>query len=287
VLLNGVRHDTRLTATVGEVLQRREVTFTTCDKSNGRPELRLSGGRCTLDVLASKDFVPTEVKLTKVGIDNTAVTPTKQVDIWRPNPAELTLEVPSADEPSVLTVAQNYSNGWEAYDSTGRKLVPIRIGGWQQGWLLPSGPEQVVTARFLPDRSYRAGLLVGLFGFLLVAALAIFARRRSRHRAHRLKEARRLGPWVATGLAVAAGTFIAGWVGLAATAVAAVLAWYLQGRKPVLLGVVAGVVLLGGGIAAAQAWPDGDAGLNSGVVQASVLFGCALALLSRPTGDTS
>ncbi|MEU0093392.1 alpha-(1-_3)-arabinofuranosyltransferase [Kribbella sp. NPDC006257] len=280
--VNGVRHDTRLTATVRDVLQRREVSFTTC-----RSDLQLPAGRGTLDVLASKDFVPTEVKLTRTGLDNKAVTPTKQVDIWRPNPAELTLEVPSADEPSVLTVAQNYSDGWEAYDSSGHKLAPIRIGGWQQGWLLPSGPEQVVTARFLPDRTYRAGLLVGLLSLLSVAALAIFSRRRSRHSSHRLKESRRIGPWLATVLAVATGVFIAGWVGLAATAVAAVLAWYLKGRKPLLIGLAAGVVLLGGAIAAAQPWPAGAAGLDSGVVQASVLFGCALVLLSKPTGDTS
>ncbi|QNE22310.1 DUF3367 domain-containing protein [Kribbella qitaiheensis] len=285
VEVNGVRHATQLRATVGDVVQRREVTFTTCGK--GSREVELPAGRATLDVFASKDFVPVGLRLTKVGMDNTAVTPTKQVDIWRPNPAELRLEVPAADEPSVLTVAQNYSDGWEAYDSSGRKLAPIRIGGWRQGWLLPSGPEQVVTARFLPDRNYRAGLLVGLFGLLSVAALAIFSRRRFRHSGHRMKESRRLGPWLATGLALLAGTFIAGWVGLAATAGAAVLAWYLRGRKPLLIGLTAGVVLVGGAIAAAQPWPDGDAGLTSGVVQASVLFGCALALLSRPTGDTS
>ncbi|TDU86726.1 arabinofuranan 3-O-arabinosyltransferase [Kribbella voronezhensis] len=287
VEVNGVHHTTKLTATVRDVLQRRKVTFTTCDKGTGRPALQLPAGRATVDVLAGKDFVPVQVKLTKPGLATTAVTPTKHVDIWRPNPAELTLEVPSADEPSVLTLAQNYSDGWEAYDGSGRKLVPIRIGGWQQGWLLPSGPEQVVTARFLPDRSYRAGLLVGLVSLLSVAALAIFARRRSRQSAHRLKEGRRLGPWLATALAILAGTFVAGWIGLAATAVAAVLAWYLRGRKPVLIGTAAAVVLAGGVIAAAQPWPDDAAGLTSGVVQASVLFGCALALLSRPTGDTS
>ena len=102
-----------------------------------------------------------------------------------------------------------------------------------------------------------------------------------------MKESRRIGPWLATILAVATGVFITGWVGLAATAVAAVLAWYLKGRKPLLIGLAAGVVLLGGVIAAAQPWPDGQRAWTSGVVQASVLFGCALVLLSRPTGDTS
>ena len=151
-----------------------------------------------MDVAAGKDFVPVEAAFTKAGFGKSAVTPVKGVDVWRPNPAELTLEVPPADEQSVLTVAQNYSEGWEAYDSSGHKLVPIRIGGWQQGWLLPAGPEQVVTARFMPDRSYRAGLLVGLLGLLSVATLAVFSRRRSRHSGHRLREASRIAPWLAT-----------------------------------------------------------------------------------------
>jgi arabinofuranan 3-O-arabinosyltransferase len=280
---DGVPAPTKLDATVRDVLQRRPVSFTTCQGES----VSLQAGRHTVDVLASKDFVPVEVKLTKAGFGDTAITPVKGVNVWRPNPATLTVEVPQADEKSVLTVAQNYSTGWEAYDSSGRKLTPVRIGGWQQGWLIPAGPEQVVTARFLPDRNYRAGLLVGLVAFLGVVALALGSRRRSRHSGHRLKEAHRLSPWVVSVLAVVAGTFMSGWIGLGATVIAALLAWFLDGRRFVLIAVVAVVVVVGTVVAAVQPWPAGGAGLTSGFVQASVLFGCALALLSRPTGETS
>jgi arabinofuranan 3-O-arabinosyltransferase len=207
------------------------------------------------------------------------------VEVWRSNPAELTVEVPAADEQSVLTIAQNYNEGWEAYDGSGRKLTPIRVGGWQQGWVLPEGTEQVVTARFMPDRTYRAGLLVGLLALLGVVAMAVFFRRRSRHSGHRLREGRYVGPWVAAVLGLAAGVFMSGWIGLVAVAVAAACTWFLSGR--LVIAVAAGVVLVGALIAAAQPWLDGGAGVTSGVVQASILFGCALALLSRPTGETS
>ncbi|MEV8371933.1 DUF3367 domain-containing protein [Kribbella sp. NPDC056861] len=283
VRVDGVDLPTRLTGTVRDILQRRPVTFSLCQQST----LRLPLGRHTVDVLASPDFVPVELRLTRPGFAATAVSPVKSVDVWRGTPASMTLEVPQADEQSVLTVGQNFSPGWEAYDSSGRKLAPLRIGGWQQGWILPAGPEQVVTARFTPDRDYRAGLLVGLVTFLGVAGLAIFSRRRSRSTAHRLREARRVGPWIASVLAVAAGTFMAGWIGLAATLVAAVLAWFLDGRRLELIAVVVGVVLLGSLVAAVQPWPAGGAGLTSGLVQSSILFGCALALLSRPTPETS
>ncbi|WBQ02381.1 alpha-(1-_3)-arabinofuranosyltransferase [Kribbella sp. CA-293567] len=282
VRVDGVDLPTKLTGTVRDVLQRRPVGFTLC-KQNA---VRLPAGRHTLDILASADFVPVEVKLIRPGFAATP-TPVKSVDVWRATPASLTLEVPQADEQSVLTVAQNFSTGWEAYDSSGRKLAPLRVGGWQQGWILPAGPEQVVTARFTPDRDYRAGLLVGLVTFLGVAGLAIFSRRRSRHTGHRLREAGRMAPWLASVLAVAAGTFIAGWIGLAATLAAALLAWLLTGRRFELIAVVVGVVLLGSLVAAVQPWPDGGTGLTSGFVQSSILFGCALALLSRPTPETS
>jgi arabinofuranan 3-O-arabinosyltransferase len=214
------------------------------------------------------------------------VTPVQSVEVWRPNPAELTTEVPAADEQSVLTVAQNYNEGWEAYDGSGHKLMPIRIGGWQQGWVLPAGPEQVVTARFMPDRTYQAGLLVGLLGLLTVLGMAVFfRRRRSRHSGHRLREGRTVGPWAALGIGLAAGWFMSGWIGLAAVAVAAVCSWLLSTR--VVLVVVAAVVTLGTLVAVAQPWPDGRAGVTSGVVQASILFACALALLSASTGETS
>ncbi|ADB32160.1 coagulation factor 5/8 type domain protein [Kribbella flavida DSM 17836] len=283
VRIDGVPAATKVDATMRDVLQRRPVKYALCQQ----PSVALQGGRHTVDVVASQDFVPVDAKFTRTDAPRIATDPAKGVNVWRPNPAALTLEVPPVAVPSVLTVAQNFSSGWEAYDSTGRKLVPIRIGGWQQGWLLPAGPEQVVTARFAPDRDYRAGLLVGLWGLVFVAGFAVFSRRRSRHAGHSLRELGRLGPWPASVLMVLAGTFLAGWLGLAVTVLAAVLAWLLAGRRIALTATVVGVVLAGTAVAALQPWPDGGAGLTSGFVQGSVLLGVALAVLSRPAGETS
>jgi arabinofuranan 3-O-arabinosyltransferase len=282
--VDGVPADTEVKATVRDVLQRRPVTFTTCGEHTAVP---LQAGRHNVDALAGGGFVPVALTLTRSGFARAAVTPVKNVEVWRPNAAGLAIEVPAAEEQSVLTVAQNYSDGWEAYDGTGHKLVPIRISGWQQGWLLPAGAEQVVTARFMPDRTYRAGLLVGLVAMLSVLALAVFFRRGSRYSGHRLREARRVGPWVAVVFGLAAGTFMSSWIGLGAVVVATACSWFLSDRRIVLLAVTVGAVLVGTLVAAVQPWPAGGAGLTSGVVQASVLFGCALALLSRPTGETS
>jgi uncharacterized protein DUF3367 len=187
VRVDGVLVDTQVKATMLDLLQRHPVTFTTCGAGSAVP---LRAGRHDVDVLAGGGVVPVEATLTKAGFGNVSVTPVQGAEVWRPNPAELTVEVPAADEQSVLTVAQNYNKGWEAYDGSGRKLTPIRVAGWQQGWILPAGAEQVVTARFVPDRTYRASLLVGLLGLLTAIAMAVFYRRR--HSAHRLRK----GRWV-------------------------------------------------------------------------------------------
>ncbi|WUJ69048.1 alpha-(1-_3)-arabinofuranosyltransferase [Kribbella soli] len=170
VRIDGVQARTQVTATMRDLLQRRPVPFSLC----GATSVALRSGSHRVEVLAGGGLVPIETTLVKAGFGDVSVTPVQGVDVWRPNPAELTVEVPDADQQSVLAVAQNYNEGWEAYDSTGQKLTPIRIGGWQQGWVLPAGPEQVVTASFMPARSYRAGLLLGLVALLAVLAVAVF-----------------------------------------------------------------------------------------------------------------
>ncbi|WP_350276832.1 alpha-(1-_3)-arabinofuranosyltransferase family protein [Kribbella sp. HUAS MG21] len=176
VRVDGVPMRTQVAATMRDLLQRRPIAFSLCGPLSTVP---LRSGHHQLELEPNGGLVPIEATLAKAGFGDMAVTPVQGVDVWRPNPAELTVEVPGADEQSVLAIAQNYTEGWEAYDGSGRKLTPIRVGGWQQGWLLPAGPEQVVTARFMPDRTYRAGLLLGLVALIAVAAVAVFFPKRT------------------------------------------------------------------------------------------------------------
>ncbi|HEY3559505.1 MAG TPA: alpha-(1-_3)-arabinofuranosyltransferase family protein [Kribbella sp.] len=183
ITVDGVPLRTQVAATMQQLLQRRPVAFSLCGPLSVVP---LRSGQHQVDVQANSGLVPIETTLAKAGFGDVSATPVEGADVWRPNPAELTVEAPRADEQSVLAVAQNYEDGWEAYDGSGRKLTPIRVGGWQQGWLLPAGPEQVVTARFMPDRSYRAALLLGLVALLAVLAVAVFFPRRATGRSTRL-----------------------------------------------------------------------------------------------------
>ncbi|MEU8221991.1 alpha-(1-_3)-arabinofuranosyltransferase family protein [Kribbella sp. NPDC048915] len=175
VRIDDVPLRTQIAATLQDLLRRRPVAFSLCGQGSTVP---LRSGLHRVDVQANGGVVPVETTLVKAGFGDVSVSPVQGVDVWRPSAAELTAEVPTTDGPSVLAVAQNYNDGWTAYDGSGHKLTPVRIGGWQQGWVLPAGPEQVVTARFAPDRTYRAGLLLGLVTMLGVVVVALFFPRR-------------------------------------------------------------------------------------------------------------
>ncbi len=70
-----------------------------------------------------------------------------------------------------VQVAQNFNPGWVA-SLNGRSLTPVRLDGWQQGWLVPAGVAGTMTMTFTPDHVYRFALFVG---GLLLALLALLA----------------------------------------------------------------------------------------------------------------
>jgi arabinofuranan 3-O-arabinosyltransferase len=76
----------------------------------------------------------------------------------------------SAGPATYLAVAQNYNSGWTA-TLRGHTLTPIRLDGWQQGYVVPAGSAGVVTMVMAPDGIFR--LLLALGAALLVALLAL------------------------------------------------------------------------------------------------------------------
>ena len=77
-----------------------------------------------------------------------------------------------------MAVAQKLQQGvegnieWEA-------LRAVRLDGWQQGWIVASGPGGTVSMEYVPQTEYSAGLLVGA---ALLVALVLFALVRGRRR---------------------------------------------------------------------------------------------------------
>ncbi len=161
-------------------------------------------------------------------------------------PAQLSLAV-GAGSASVVALAQNANAGWQA-TMGGRRLESIVVDGWRQGFVVPEGAAGTVVVAFGPDRSYRAGLLVGLALVVLLLAGAVLARVRG----GRPVVLRAATGWTWTGpvLAAGLGVILAGAAGAAVALLAIALERWLGRRPWGLSGTVAALVL---GAAALQA----------------------------------
>jgi arabinofuranan 3-O-arabinosyltransferase len=128
--------------------------------------------------------------------------------------------VPARDAASLLEVHENTNPGWVA-TLDGHRLQSVQVDGWQQGWVVPAGAAGTVSLEFQPDRSFRAGLLVGgaalalLLLFLVLpgtsVAQPVIARRPGRFALVSLAVGLALvGGWVAVAFCLLATLFLAG-----------------------------------------------------------------------------
>jgi arabinofuranan 3-O-arabinosyltransferase len=99
------------------------------------------------------------------------------VAVQRPSPSVLTATVGTRETESVLVLPQNFNGGWSATTTQG-SLTPVRINGWQQGFIVAPGARTTVVAEFAPNRLYQFGLYLGAIALLVVLLGAFRASRR-------------------------------------------------------------------------------------------------------------
>ncbi len=83
---------------------------------------------------------------------------------------------------SYLEVHENYDTGWAA-TLNGRALTPVRLDGWQQGFVLPAGAGGAVALTFRPATSYHLILILSLLAIAVLLAITAWSftgRRRRR-----------------------------------------------------------------------------------------------------------
>jgi arabinofuranan 3-O-arabinosyltransferase len=78
-----------------------------------------------------------------------------------------------------LELHQNASAGWTA-TMDGRTLAPVRLDGWQQGFVIPAGSGGVVTLTFKPVKFYHVWIILSAIGALGLLLVAVVRRRRRR-----------------------------------------------------------------------------------------------------------
>ncbi|MET3421622.1 arabinofuranan 3-O-arabinosyltransferase [Actinoplanes tereljensis] len=170
--IGGRKIRTSFTATVSDLLERRELPMRLCGTDRLRP-----AGSLRVVATGSAAAEPTRLVLLPAS-GGTAATPVDSVlniDRWDPDARRVTLAPWGSAR--VLVLRENTNAGWQARID-GRTLQPLVVDGWQQAWIVPAGASGAVTISFAPDRIYRVGLIGGAVLALAVLLAALPFRRR-------------------------------------------------------------------------------------------------------------
>jgi arabinofuranan 3-O-arabinosyltransferase len=300
--VDGRVYRTSVSGTIGELSQYLPLPVRLCAPGG---TLSLGAGRHTLTAAAPGTLAVTDLSLTSVHPASKTVTASgasRAVTIgsWQPDQGRVAVGPGAA---SYLEIHENYNPGWVAA-LNGRELMPVRLDGWQQGFVVPAGAGGTVTLTFRPAATYHLVLVASILAgaiLLAVAAWSFIGRRRRRAGRDAAEGSGPAAPWDRSG--VAAGVSGAGdtrsWLGvLAVTALIfvaggplalvvpllACLAWLVPRRPggpthPAWLPWLAFAAMIASGLlSAVRPFGAGPLGPFGGPAQACALVALAAAL---------
>ncbi|ORX06588.1 hypothetical protein AWC29_09655 [Mycobacterium triplex] len=267
---------TSIRTTAGALLSGAPVPVSACDRNpialpTGQQELLISPG-AQFVVDGAQLSTPSATELPSTTVLSTAPAAT---GAWGPDRREVRATASSTSR--VLVIPESINPGWVARTSTGARLTPVAVNGWQQGWVVPAGDPGTITLSFGSNSLYRAGLAAGLALLPLLAMLALW-RRRGRSDAPPA-QAWSPGPWAVVPL-LAAGAAIAGVAGVVVIGGALGLRYALRDRERlrdrITVAAGAGGLILAGAALSRHPWRsvDGYAG-HSATVQLLALISLA------------
>ncbi|MET9965267.1 alpha-(1-_3)-arabinofuranosyltransferase family protein [Streptomyces sp. NPDC006356] len=242
VAVDGELYRTSARGTVRDLMERRQVDVTLCQRGRDNAELRLPAGDHRVESGDAGPLTLTDVTLTRGTVtEASAAARDLQIRDWLGDRRAVTVGSGAA---SYLTMYENFNDGWHA-TLNGKELTPVRLDGWQQGWRIPAGAGGTVELSYEPAVLYEGGLIGSAVALALLAGLALW-----RRRAPNPDEPQAVPPlpglWLGTVAVTVVAVFIAGWFALLVPALALV-AW----RRHALLVPIAFVALAGAGVAAA------------------------------------
>ena len=270
-VVNGQSVPTQVVGTVRDVLNGSALTLTSCG-----PDVTLRRGANHLTITPSDAFAASSVSLTSR--QRQRVTPVErstEVASW--GAVRRTVRVGPGGA-AVLRVPENPNVGWRA-TLAGNTLSPVRVDGWQQGYLVPAGAGGLVTLEFLPDSTYRGALALGagLVGLLLILSLwSLWQHRRTTPRSPADRQAPPPNQPVTLIALVLTGTLLGGPCVLVGI-LAGVLLAARRGRPVLTGGILVALAALLAAVVSALGWyhlavlPDIVAGLGVGFLTSSLV----------------
>jgi arabinofuranan 3-O-arabinosyltransferase len=164
---------TSIRTTVGALLDGQPIPAQACDRNPialpaGQEELLISPGAAFV-VDGAQLLTPDVAELPPA---STPPPTPAATGAWGPSRREV--QAPASATSRVLVIPESINPGWVARTSTGVRLTPVAVNGWQQGFVLPAGSSGTITLTFASNSLYRAGLAVGLSLLPLLALLAFW-----------------------------------------------------------------------------------------------------------------
>ncbi len=208
--VDGIPRATLVTTTLGAVLRGDEVVVRPC---RGNATVTLTPGSHRVTVRGTGLVAPARLALGTPA----ASAPVRATVVTSWGDVQRTLQVAAGPE-ALLRVAESANAGWVAtFD--GVALVPQRVDGWQQGWIVPAGAGGVVTLDFTPASVQYAGMAAGAVTALIGLVVGLVLPRRGRRwTPPSTSSVRPIPAWL---LQVGTGTLLMGPLGLVAGVVAA------------------------------------------------------------------
>ncbi|MEV7283808.1 alpha-(1-_3)-arabinofuranosyltransferase family protein [Streptomyces sp. NPDC093252] len=272
VAVAGTLYETSVSGRVADLTERRRLPLTLCGTDGNR--LELPSGEHRVESGDSGALLLTDLTLTR-GTRDAPVATDRALEVrdWLGDRRELTVGSGAA---SYVTTYENFNDGWNA-TLNGRELTPVRLDGWQQGWLVPAGEGGTVKLSYGPATTYDAALIGSGAGLAALIGLALWRRREPNPDAPQATVPLP-GLWLGTVALTLVGVVVAGWFALLVPALAVLARW----RHALLVPIAFGSLALAGIVAATGAGrPVGDAdGAFGPVAQLLALIGLFAALVS-------
>jgi arabinofuranan 3-O-arabinosyltransferase len=172
--IDGVRHPTKVSGTFGDLLDGQPMRLRTC----GAP-ITMSAGQHRLRAVSTQQFQVTTLTIRATRGDRPALSGGGEARVlsWSDSRRQVTVPTGGA---RLLSMPENFNLGWRATVG-GQALESVRVDGWHQGWLVPTGTSGVITLTYAPQSTYKAVLVIGLAAaFLILLAAVVVLRQGAR-----------------------------------------------------------------------------------------------------------
>ncbi|MGW7411982.1 alpha-(1-_3)-arabinofuranosyltransferase domain-containing protein [Streptomyces sp. NPDC054863] len=172
--IDGTLHATSARGSLRDLTERRPIDVSLCAGEQRDGKAQLSPGTHRVEAGDVGPLAITDITLQRGDLPqpSSAVRELK-VNDWSGDDRAVKV---GAGQASYLQMYENSNPGWQA-TLNGKELTPVRLDGWQQGWLVPEGEGGTVRLEFTPAGWYVGGLIGGGVALLALIGLVVWSRR--------------------------------------------------------------------------------------------------------------